>query len=119
MRTDQNEKAPDALAGDLSAVEINQPQYEPDFGNCQEPVDPVIPELIGLARRAVELYELGVLRFDGSDDPKVQMNEEGFLRLFSFGEWKPFDSRKDCHSTTVEGVEFFCLAEKGKHHDLG
>jgi hypothetical protein len=116
MRTDQNKKAPDALAGDHGAIEINHLQNNPDFWNCQEPVDPVIPELIGLVKRINELYKShGVLNVGACGERRVQVFKEGsFFDLFGFGECdEEYLPDYDRYSTTVDGVEFFCLVEKG------
>ena len=110
-----NEKRPDGLPSNQSANEVFQTNFTPDYGNCQYPVDPVIPELIELTRRVNDLYKAaGALHIGRSGDPCVQMDEEKFFDLFSFGGCD--DERHDEYdeySTTVGGVRFFCLIEKG------
>lgn len=111
-----NEKAPEGTAIPVTgASEINQVQYEPDYGNCQYPVDPVISELIELTRRANELYETaGALHIGCGGDPKIQMDEAKFFDLFSFGSCdEERHPEYDEYSATVQGIRFFCLVEKG------
>lgn len=96
--------------------EINHLQYEPGFENCQYPVDPVIPELIGLVERINELYEShGVLNVGACGDRKVQIYEDGSLfDLFDLGSYDcDSDGEYDRYFTTAGGVEFFCLIKKG------
>jgi hypothetical protein len=112
-----NEKAVAAGTGQ-TAVEINQIQDKPDYGNCQEPVDPVIPELIAISNRLKELETSGILHYlqfkSYTGEPQVYLKEDAFFKLFSFGEYGPHECGVyDQASTTVDGVEFFCLVEKG------
>lgn len=113
-----NEKAPtEAATSDKGANEINQLQDKPDFGNCQEPVNPVIPELIEMARRSSELYDShGVVAFGSSGDPSVHLKPESFFALFGFGEYEDekYGPEYDHYSATVGGIEFFCLVKKGE-----
>jgi hypothetical protein len=66
-----------------------------DYSCCQEPVDPVIPELLKIMH--------------GREPQKV--SERTFFNWFSFGSYDVDGSGR--YSTTVQGVEFFCLVEKG------
>jgi hypothetical protein len=120
---DCNEKAPlEAATSEQDAQELVQPQNTPDFGNCQEPVDPVIPELIAINRRLKELFEShDILSAGTCGEAKVQLygKSASFFNLFSIGEYEEvftstngFIQKQDRYSTTVQGVEFFCLVEK-------
>lgn len=113
-----HEKAPDALAGDLSAIEINQANLTPDYNMCQEPVETVIPELIEITKRLHELRDNGII-FD-IDSAKLQVHVPGnkFPDLFVFGEWEEesYGPEFDKYSTIIQGVEFFCLVEKEDGH---
>ena len=111
----------EAATSEQDASEINQVQDNPDFGNCQEPVDPMLVEMAELAYKMTALYKShGVISINGVNEQYVQMKEDSFFELFSFGECtEDYLSRKaghgsdsDKYSTTVCGVEFFCLVEK-------
>lgn len=118
----ENEKAPDGLPSDQSASEINQVQNTPDFGNCQEPVDPVILELIAINRRLNEIYRShNVISVGSCGDARIQIwgGTDSFFNLFSFAEYEEvftnvngFIRKEDRYSVTVDGIEFFCLVEK-------
>jgi hypothetical protein len=103
---------------DRDTNEINQLHYQPDFGNCQEPVDPVIPELVGIAKRLEELQADHVLHWIRPDAyagrNEVFMTEDTFFRAFSSAEYGPHDDNWDKYFTEIDGVKFFCLAERSK-----
>ncbi len=119
----ENKKAPTEAGTSVpGASEINQLQNNPDWSNCQEPVDPVIPELIEMVYKIKELNKTaGVLDIGSNGYLRVQLGDEKFFELFSFGSCD--DERHpeyDEYSATVQGVKFFCLVEKvAGHHDLG
>jgi hypothetical protein len=114
---ESNEKAVAAGTGQ-TAIEINQVQDKPDYGNCQEPVDPVIPELAGIAKRLDELHADGALHWIRpdvyTDRSEVFMREDAFFRVFNFAEYGPHDDNFDKYFTEVDGVKFFCLAERSR-----
>lgn len=120
MRIHRKVKAPDGLPSNQSAEENLQPQSTPDFRNCQEPVDPAIPELVELVYKMTELHKShGVIAVNGITQ-HVHLKEDSFFELFSFGECTEdylqrsagHGSDSDKYSTTICGVEFFCLVDK-------
>lgn len=115
MKTNENAPAGTGIPN-TGANEINHLQDSTDYSCCQEPVDPVIPELIELVKRINELYEShGVLNVGACGDRKVQIYEEGSLfDLFDLGSYDcDSDGEYDRYFTTVGDVEFFCLVKKG------
>lgn len=120
MRT--HRKCPEGTANsEQGTSEIIQIQDNPDFGNCQEPVDPAIVEMAELAYKMTALYKShGVISINGVNEQYVQLKEDSFFKLFSFGECtEDYLSRKvghaadsDKYSATICGVEFFCLVDK-------
>jgi len=104
------EKAPVA-ANEQGAQEINQVQDKAKPAQSQE----IISELIRLARRMKELYDTrGVLRVGCCGDVSIQMGDE-FFDLFDFGEYiQDYTPDYDRYFTRIDGVEFFCLADKEK-----
>lgn len=114
-------KAPTEVAASvLGAHENNQVQDTTDYGNCQEPVDPVIPELVMMCKRACELFEFREICSIGScGDLKVQMGQNSFFEMFSFGECDTSRvDEYDRYTATVDGVEFFCLVKKEEDKDV-
>ena len=114
-----NEKAPEGTAIPVTgASEINQANLTTDYGNCQEPVNPVIPELIAISNRLKELVDgeaLHYIRFDTyTGAPEVYLQDDAFFNLFNFGEYGPHPCGVyDQVSITLQGVKFFCLVENG------
>jgi len=111
-----NEKAVAAGTGQ-TAVETNQANPITDMDCCQYPVDPVVPELIAISNRLKELEADGTLHYlqfkTYTGEPQVYLREDAFFKLFSFGEYGPHEcGAYDKVSTTIEGIEFFCLVEK-------
>lgn len=107
-----NEKAPDALAGDQSAIEINQVQDSTEPEGCQ--LSEIISELIEMTYRVKELNETtGVLAVGDNGYLKVQIDGEMFPGLFDLGGYvEDYAPGYDKYYTTVQGVEFFCLVER-------
>jgi hypothetical protein len=80
--------------------------------NCHAPLDPAIPELVWLSRRAKELHDAhGVILIEGAGSPGVHLTPKDFLDLFRVVERaeKSFISECSRYHTTVQGVEFSCL----------
>lgn len=90
-----NEKAPVA-ANEQGARELSQANLTTDWGNCQEPVDPVVAKMATMAKR------MGL--------SKAEVSEDLLFNAFSFGSYDVDGSGR--YSARVGGVEFFCMVEK-------
>lgn len=114
-----NEKAPVA-ANEQGANEINHLDNSLDWSNCQEPVNPVIPELVEMTYRVNQLcksHGIHVIGYCG--DLSVHMDKSKFFDLFSFGECDIIMHAPnwDRYSAVVQGIEFFCLVKKELNKD--
>lgn len=112
-----NEKAPDAMAGNQSAIKTKQIKNSIEPESCQQ--NSIIAELVQLAKRMGELNnDFGIINIGSCGNTSVLIDDE-FFDLFDFGEYDDdYTENYSKYFTSIDGVEFSCLVKKIISNDL-